>query len=63
EDGDDEQYVRGLTADAEIYDLVRSKATSSEFCGACFDPAGEVLFLNQQSPGVTYAIRGPWRAD
>ncbi|WP_066560685.1 PhoX family protein [Croceicoccus bisphenolivorans] len=34
----------------------------SEFCGACFDPSGETLFVNVQSPGITFAIRGPWAA-
>lgn len=33
---------------------------NSEFCGACFDPAGQVLFVNVQSPGITFAIWGPW---
>lgn len=33
---------------------------SSEFCGACWDPSGRVLFVNMQSPGITYAITGPW---
>jgi secreted PhoX family phosphatase len=32
----------------------------SEFCGVCFDPKGETLFVNQQKPGITYAITGPW---
>jgi hypothetical protein len=32
----------------------------SEFCGACFDPTGQTLFVNIQSPGITFAIRGPW---
>ncbi|RVQ65136.1 DUF839 domain-containing protein [Croceicoccus ponticola] len=32
----------------------------AEFCGACFDPAGQTLFVNVQSPGITFAIRGPW---
>jgi secreted PhoX family phosphatase len=32
----------------------------SEFCGACFDPTGRVLFVNIQSPGITLAITGPW---
>jgi hypothetical protein len=62
EDGGGEQFVRGLTARAEIYDFARSKTRDSEFCGACFDAKGLVLFLNQQSPGVTYAITGPWKA-
>lgn len=33
----------------------------SEFCGACFDPTGRVLFANVQTPGITVAITGPWR--
>lgn len=31
-----------------------------EFCGACFDPTGRVLFVNMQTPGITVAITGPW---
>ena len=32
----------------------------NEFCGACFDPSGRYLFVNIQTPGVTFAITGPW---
>ncbi len=36
--------------------------TSSEWAGACFEPKnGNWLFANLQSPGVTFAITGPWR--
>jgi len=31
-----------------------------EIAGACFDAAGEFLFINIQTPGVTFAIWGPW---
>lgn len=31
-----------------------------EWCGACFDPHGKYLFANIQTPGVTFAITGPW---
>lgn len=31
-----------------------------EFAGACFDPTGRVLFVSIQTPGITYAITGPW---
>ena len=31
-----------------------------EFCGACFDPSGHFLFVNVQTPGMTFAIWGPW---
>ncbi len=33
----------------------------SEWAGACFSPDGEWLFVNIQTPGVTFAITGPWR--
>jgi secreted PhoX family phosphatase len=32
----------------------------NEFCGACFDPSGHFLFVNIQTPGITFAIWGPW---
>jgi hypothetical protein len=33
---------------------------TGEFCGACYSPDGRWLFVNTQSPGITYAITGPW---
>jgi uncharacterized protein len=63
--------IRGLTPDGRIFDFARAITNGTEFCGACFDPNGEVLYVNQQGnprtndtdvplPGVTYAIWGPW---
>jgi secreted PhoX family phosphatase len=63
EDGDGDQYVRGLTQRGEIFDFalnVHPGFTDSEFAGATFSPDGETLFVNIQSPGVTFAIWGPW---
>jgi hypothetical protein len=34
----------------------------NEWAGACFDETGEWLFVNIQTPGVTFAITGPWSA-
>jgi uncharacterized protein len=31
-----------------------------EWAGATFDPGGKWLFVNIQTPGVTFAITGPW---
>lgn len=31
-----------------------------EFAGATFSPFGSTLFVNIQTPGITFAIRGPW---
>jgi secreted PhoX family phosphatase len=34
----------------------------SEWCGSTFEPRnGNWLFVNVQSPGITFAITGPWR--
>lgn len=36
--------------------------TGSEWCGATFElKNGNWLFVNIQSPGITFAITGPWR--
>jgi uncharacterized protein len=32
-----------------------------EFCGATFSPSGRHLFVNIQTPGITFAIEGPWQ--
>jgi uncharacterized protein len=33
-----------------------------EFAGAAFGPSGDDLYVNIQTPGVTFAIQGPFRA-
>jgi len=33
---------------------------TDEWAGATFDPSGRVLFVNAQTPGITFAITGPW---
>ncbi|MGI8982658.1 MAG: alkaline phosphatase PhoX [Pirellulaceae bacterium] len=32
-----------------------------EWAGATFSPDGKWLFVNHQSPGITFAITGPWK--
>jgi uncharacterized protein len=34
----------------------------SEWAGACYSPDGKWLFANIQTPGITFAITGPWGA-
>jgi hypothetical protein len=73
EDASAEQYIRGLTPEGKIVDLVLATAplgqpSPSEFAGCCFSPDGRVLFFNTQGartaaasqPGATYAMWGPW---
>lgn len=38
----------------------RGDFRGSEWAGACFSPNGQWLFANLQSPGITFAITGPW---
>lgn len=40
--------------------IVPDDYRGSEFCGATFSPSGRYLFVNILSPGVTFAITGPW---
>ncbi len=68
EDGEGEQYLRGLTPEGAIFDLGKNILNESEFAGACFSPDGRVLFVNIMGStqdagtdeGRTLAIHGPW---
>lgn len=66
EDGDGDQFIRGVTPDGALYTIGRNAATDtdgeySEITGPCFSPDGTTLFFNVQSgPGRTFAVRGPW---
>ena len=61
EDGSGKDLLRGLTTRGQIFDLCELNGpNTSELAGATFSPDGEVLFFNVQSPGITYAVTGPW---
>ena len=72
EDGGGTQFIRGLTREGMIFDLVRAASASSatEFAGACYSPDGRTLFFNTQGStarlgterGGTFALWGPWEA-
>lgn len=49
-------FVRGLTPDGTLYDLVRNTTASSEFAGICFSPDGRFAFVNAQGLGLTIVI-------
>jgi secreted PhoX family phosphatase len=73
EDGQDLQFVRGLTVDGHLFDFVQNNVVlrgehglegdfrRSEVAGACFSPDGKWLFFNVQTPGITFAVTGPWK--
>ncbi|MCY4188465.1 MAG: DUF839 domain-containing protein [Bryobacterales bacterium] len=73
EDGDGEDHVRGLTADGAIFPFAKNNVIlagernglegeflEQEFAGATFSPDGNWLFFNVQTPGISFAVTGPW---
>ena len=73
EDGDREQFVRGLTTEGRIFPFAKNNIVLAaerngimgdfrdrEFAGATYSPDGNWLFFNAQTPGITFAITGPW---
>jgi uncharacterized protein len=67
--------MHGLTTAGEVFRFAQNDVVlagqrngltgdfrGSEWCGATFEPKiGNWLFANVQSPGVTFAITGPWK--
>ena len=65
EDGSGQEFLHGLTQQGEIFKFAVNMVpgfTGSEFAGATFSPDGETLFVNIQTPGITFAIWGPWES-
>lgn len=73
EDGTLNPCIHGLSTDGKLFTLARNSVVlagetrglagdfrASEFAGATFSPDGQWLFVNVQSPGITFAITGPW---
>jgi secreted PhoX family phosphatase len=51
--------LRGGTAGKSVAPI---NYRGSEWAGSVFEPTnGNWMFLNIQSPGITFAITGPWR--
>ena len=62
EDGDGPQFCRGITPYGRVFDFAtHNLAGANEFAGANWSSDGNWLFVNVQSPGVTYAVTGPWQ--
>lgn len=61
EDGDDGNFLLGVTPQRKIYKFAWNALNQSDLTGVCFSPDGSTMFLNILEPGVTLAITGPWK--
>lgn len=73
EDGTATPCVHGLTRDGRIFRFARNNVkidqprngltgdfSQREFAGATYSPDGQWLFFNAQTPGISFAVTGPW---
>ena len=74
EDGDEvPQQLHGLTPAGRLFPFAENNVVlqgeqnsftgdfrGQEWAGASFSPDGKWLFANIQTPGITFAITGPW---
>lgn len=60
EDGQDGNFLRGLSPDGVLYPIAYNAMNASEFAGTCVSPDRTTVFANIQRPGLTLAITGPW---
>ncbi|BAY22160.1 hypothetical protein NIES2100_19230 [Calothrix sp. NIES-2100] len=61
EDGEDSEiFIVGITPSGTLYKFAHNALNGEEFAGICFSPDGKIMFVNMQSPGITFAIKGPW---
>lgn len=67
------ERMHGMTPDGRIFPLAANNIVlngerhglhgdyrGKEWCGPTFSPDGRWLFVNIQTPGITFAITGPW---
>jgi uncharacterized protein len=51
-----------VTEGGEAFELARNQVVGdSEFAGPVYSHDRKVLFASIQTPGIMYAITGPWR--
>jgi secreted PhoX family phosphatase len=62
EDGAGASHVLSATPYGPTQAIARNMLNDSEFTGPTFSDDGKVLFVNMQTPGLTFAITGPWGA-
>ena len=70
EDGPAPNHIRGLTRDAQLFDIALNRLTRNAdgaprfaegFAGATFAPGTDTLYVNiEGSAGISFTIWGPW---
>ncbi len=60
EDGKDLNGVIRISPEGKVMRFLRNRMNSSEMCGGSFSADGKIFFVNMQSPGITFAIHGPF---
>ncbi len=60
EDGGGSDRIIGITPEGTSYIFAENVMNNSELAGPTFSPDGRTLFVNVQSPGLTFAIWGPF---
>ncbi len=68
------QRIHGMTSDGRLFPFIRNRVIlrgerhtyrgdfrDREFAGVCFSPDGQWMFFNIQTPGITFALTGPWQ--
>jgi secreted PhoX family phosphatase len=60
EDGGGTDRIIGVTPEGQTYVFAENTLNGSELAGPVFSPDGHTLFVNIQSPGMTFAIWGPF---
>lgn len=57
------QFAKNVLFAQVADDRAKQNFIGNEFAGACFSPNGKTLFVNIQTPGITFAIWGPWNRN
>ncbi|MBM7553513.1 alkaline phosphatase PhoX [Thalassobacillus pellis] len=60
EDGGGVDRIIGMTPEGETYLFAENKLNDSELAGPTFSHQGDTFFVNIQTPGITFAIWGPF---
>ncbi|MFB4165122.1 alkaline phosphatase PhoX [Alteribacillus sp. JSM 102045] len=60
EDSGGVDRIVGLTPEGEAYTFAENRLNDSEIAGPTFSTDGQTFFVNIQSPGITFAIWGPF---